>query len=398
MTKNLTPWDNWLPGALCETQLNELFELGHISKTYNSPPSFDGSSFNLTLSDKAYKMLKGAVTPVRPGYLHELEESKLIESVRPDSEGEFLLEPRQTYLFKLREKVERLGGTSFYGQATAKSSVGRVDVLARLIADGMHGYDSFDPDVLKRGNGDLFLEITPLTFHVKVIEGCSLSQLRFFYGDPKESEIKGKEIFRCCMKGTDTDDGSLSIDLTPVPIGGIDVVGFLSHTPSGQADPIPLFKAKSRSNPCKYWRFILPNDERRMVLEKGSFYILRSREKLALPSGVAVYCRAIDETLGEMRIHYAGFVHPHFGRPRKKEAEIGTPLIFEVRGHDVSTSISDGAKMARLTFYKMSKDAKRHGSAYDKQNLKLSKFFANWPKDISVDGEGKVVSNRRRRK
>lgn len=29
--------------------------------------------------------------------------------------------------------------------------------------------------------------------------------------------------------------------------------------------------------------------------------------------GVAVYCRPSDETIGEMRIHYAGFVHPGFG-------------------------------------------------------------------------------------
>jgi dCTP deaminase len=82
-------------------------------------------------------------------------------------------------------------------------------------------------------------------------------------------------------------------------------------------------------------------------------------EHISLSGEIAVYCRAIDETIGEMRIHYAGFVHPLFGRERK-DRKHGTPLIFEVRGHDVGVTLTDGEKMARLTFYRMSEACEKN--------------------------------------
>jgi dCTP deaminase len=121
----------------------------------------------------------------------------------------------------------------------------------------------------------------------------------------------------------------------------------------------------------------------------NSFYILRSKEKIILPPGVCVYCRAIDETIGEMRIHYAGFVHPHFGyhirgERHKRVVEIGTPLIFEVRGHDVHVVLNDDEPLARLQFYRMSRDCsetpnRKKLSAYHDQTLRLSQFFDQFP-------------------
>ncbi len=100
-----------------------------------------------------------------------------------------------------------------------------------------------------------------------------------------------------------------------------------------------------------------------------------------MPKGIAVYCRAIDETIGEMRIHYAGFVHPFFGLQRS-DSEQGTPLIFEVRGHQVDVNLIHGEKMAHLIFYRMSEDAtaeqQAEKSPYMDQSLQLSKYFASW--------------------
>src|ERR1039458_4443353 len=108
----------------------------------------------------------------------------------------------------------------------------------------------------------------------------------------------------------------------------------------------------------EFWELIKSDEEQNtksITIKKNNFYILRSLERISLPPGVCIYCRAIDETIGEMRIHYAGFVHPLFGRERK---EWGTPLIFEVRGHDVEVTLTDGEKMAHLTFYRMSDHCK----------------------------------------
>jgi dCTP deaminase len=386
------PWADWTPGVLSKDQIIELFRGGYISGVDDISSAVDLSSLDLTLSDRGYSMPEGAVKPSGGGFFNELESEGLVQVLSATEDGEFCLEPRQTYLFKLRERLERLTNSGVFGQATAKSSVGRVDVLARLVVDGMHGYESFGREALRDGNGDLFIEVTSLTFRVKVRPGCSLSQLRFFCGDPESCEVgRGEEAFRCFMKNIDSYDGSLSVDLSPVQICSVPLVGFCSQHPAEEAEPIPLWRAESPPDPCGYWRFVRTDKRGRLTLKKDSFYILRSKEWLALPQGVAVYCRAIDETLGEMRVHYAGFAHPWFGR-RRTDRQVGTPLIFEVRGHDVHTSIKDGAKMARLSFYRMSEDAKKEEqvSPYEDQALQLSNFFAGWPASIEVDSDGKV--------
>ncbi len=119
---------------------------------------------------------------------------------------------------------------------------------------------------------------------------------------------------------------------------------------------------------------------------------LRSKEKIALTKGIAVYCRAIDETLGEMRIHYAGFAHPLFGRSRDDD-KVGKPLIFEVRAHNVKVNLRDGEKLAHLIFYRMSEDVLEEKeslvgaekSGYEDQDLKLSGYFGKWPEKLKRD-------------
>jgi dCTP deaminase len=92
-----------------------------------------------------------------------------------------------------------------------------------------------------------------------------------------------------------------------------------------------------------------------------------------------------------MRIHYAGFVHPLFGR-RRTDQQKGTPLIFEVRGHQVNVSLADGERMATLIFYRMSQDATGEGTptGYEQQTLQLSKFFGPWPARLERSADGKI--------
>ena len=89
-----------------------------------------------------------------------------------------------------------------------------------------------------------------------------------------------------------------------------------------------------------------------------------------------MYCQGISETLGELRIHYAGFVHPCFGFRREE----GTPVIFEVRGHNVKTFLRDGETLANIIFYRMSQPADEltEESDYENQELALSKYFKEW--------------------
>jgi len=194
------------------------------------------------------------------------------------------------------------------------------------------------------------------------------------------------------------------VDLQPTSISGHDVSAFWANRTEESDAPIDLWEheEKERPLPITCWKFLSKDDYSRIKIAKTHFYIIRSKEKMSLPEGVAVYCRASDEKIGEMRIHYAGFVHPFFGTERQ-DGEIGTPLIFEVRGHDVDVSLKDGEKMAQLVFYRMSAPATRREepssggdvsakkeTRYNEQCLKLSKIFAPWPEKIEVDKDGTV--------
>jgi dCTP deaminase len=236
----------------------------------------------------------------------------------------------------------------------------------------------------------MYVEITPMTFHVRVKPGISLSQLRLFRGRPEDSEIGGQEVYEPLLHGEPDQemDGSLSVDLQPVSISGHDVSAFWANRMKEEDRPIDLWQRGSLL-PCAYWRFLKRDDNRRITIEKSHFYIFRSKEKMSLPEGVAVYCKASDERIGEMRIHYAGFVHPFFGTVRKDGA-LGTSLIFEVRGHDVNVSLKDGEKMAQLIFYRMSAPCTRGAVSYNEQTLQLSNIFAPWPERIEVGGDGTV--------
>ncbi len=356
---------------------------------------------DLSLANEGYRLLEGSVKPSGSGYLHTLKKDKLAEPLEPDRDGSFILKARQTYLFKLKERLSFPKDARIYGQATAKSSIGRLDVLARLIVDGMDCYETLNPEGVAQGNGNMYLEVTPMTFNVRAKEGKYLSQLRLFRGKPEHSEVSGEELYESLLFSPTAPDESLSVDLCETQISGRAVSAFCAQERDEDDPPIPLWKDEDKEKrpcPTTYWKFRKPDRKNRLKITKNAFYIIRSKERISLPAGIAVYCRATDETIGEMRIHYAGFVHPFFGAGRK-DGRNGTPLIFEVRGHDVDVSLKDGEKMARLVFYRMSRDCERPKApcrdedeeSYNEQNLTLSNIFADWPTAIDVKPDGTVV-------
>lgn len=384
-------YDQWIPGVLSKIQIKALIADDFITNTSSEPSAFDYSSMDLHLTEEGYRLPNGSIKPSGTRYLHHVKLSSKCETLSPEGDGSFLLKRQHTYLFKLserlvlREVIREMGG--LYGQATAKSSVGRVDVLARLIVDGSRDYEIFAPEDFtdRDGKGDMYVEITPITFDVKLRPGGSVNQLRLFLGAPSEVEMRGDVLYRRVLRTAgNNSDGSLSVNLDDTTICGESTAAFVATPPSEQnsREPVRLWKDDKieKPNPRLFWSLLKADEYKRLTIAKDNFYILRSKEAIALPKGVAVYCRASDETIGEMRIHYAGFVHPLFGYNRT-DGKVGTPLIFEVRGHNVNVSLVDGERMAKLTFYRMSQDAVQDAEtdmSYNDQELQLSKFFADW--------------------
>lgn len=395
------PWSDWIPGVLCRQQVVSLCDEGYLTLT-QPRRSIDHSSIDLHLENEAWVLPHGSIKPSGRSYLHFVEQHELSTKLI-SNDGKYVLEPRKTYLFRIRERLGPLRDSGIYGEATAKSSVGRLDVLARLVIDGTSRYEGFSPDELAQSSGDIFIEITPMTFHVRVESGKSLSQLRLFYGKPSACKIHSRELWNTVLHHPDCDGqarlgDTLSVDLEPDQIGGLSVAAFeAAPSPAISKDVIDLWNNptnEEKPKPWPYWKFRIADNNQRLELNKNSFYILRSRERLRLPAGVAAYCKAIDETIGEMRIHYAGFVHPFFGFHRS-DGRVGTPLIFEVRGHDLNVNLIHRERLARLTFYRMSEDAKPDENApqqkeYNDQELKLSGYFGEWPKALRRNQDGSV--------
>lgn len=379
------PMVNWIPGVLCQAQMRALLDAGYVTNA--SAECLDHSSLDLRIGDHAYRLKSGSVKPWGPRFLHVLESSGLVEDHKPDEAGVWTLEPKSTYLFRLREELHLPNNSGLYGQATAKSSVGRIDVLVRLIVDGMDSYEGFVPSKCKQ---DMYVEVTPMTFPVRIKPGVPITQLRLFLGPPEASRVKTKYLSKFLLDdGKPVPNGRLSVDLRPTAISDTEnAIAFRALDGRKENPPIDLWLENDKSNaadPRKYWEPIPQTDsplEHRLIVRAGKFHILRSKERIRLPHNLAIYCRAIDETIGEMRIHYAGFVHPFFGYVDRDPAA-GTPLIFEVRGHDVDANLTHGEILARLKFYRLSQGPEEpadqeQSNPYQKQTLTLSKYFRPW--------------------
>ncbi len=388
----------WLPGVLSKKQVEQLVKQAYIGGVDDFNKSADYSSIDLHISNEGYKMQHGSSKPLREPYSTLLDDVLIAEKLEPHTNGYYNLKPSNCYVFKLKEVLfPHLGETNIYGQATAKSSIGRLDVIARLIVDGMSRYEYFDPSEISKATGQMFIEIIPISFGIRIKEGASLSQLRLFYGKPDDSIIKDKLFINSILHGSNDGEGYLTVDLNNINLNGHDVAAFCARDFKSEEIYIDIMYKGENEKPCpsNFWKFVKSDRNKRLKLENGKFYILRSKERIALPPGVAVYARAMDETLGEMRIHYAGFVHPFFGLERE-DGKNGTPLIFEVRAHNVDVTLGDGERLAKLIFYRMSENAEKEKDPerekelkkYVNQELTLSKYFGDWPINFDLGENG----------
>jgi dCTP deaminase len=367
------------PGVLNQNQISKL--KGKLVYELRDE-EIDLSAFDLHLSKEGWEMQAS----MKPLCWENISKITKEHGVHLEGTGPWELKTERTYIFQLREYLALPKGQGIQCQATGKSSIGRLDVLARLMADRCAAFDTIKDDGY---NGCLYLEVTPITFPIKVNEGLALAQLRLFRGEPEWSELKadqgldlyGPMILNENGKPKVEDISDITVNLSP---DENDFIAFRTKDKDEISKDnlvVDLTVGKETSDPTRFWEPEHSNVSRELEIIPERFYILRSRERFKLPPDVAVYCKAVSETLGELRIHYAGFVHPGFGL----QQDSGTPIIFEVRGHNVNVRLRDGETLARVKFYRMSEpceksciEAKKSG--YEGQELKLSKYFRDWSK------------------
>jgi len=257
-----------------------------------------------------------------------------------------VLERGCVYIAELQERVALPRGVS--ARANPKSSTGRVDVFVRLLSDDQPAFD----DVAEGYNGPLYMEIAPQTFSILARTGTRLNQLRLKRGSPPHLETR-----------------SVGVDLS------VDVAGFRARRHAGVIDMDHI----DGHDPRDYWEPLVPR-RGELMLDPGEFYILASKEPIEIPVLQAAEMTPIDPSVGEFRVHYAGFFDPGFGTA--EALAVGSKAVLEVRSHETPFLLEDGQTVARLVYEPLTARPERlygeGGSHYQRQGLKLSKHFRPW--------------------
>ena len=359
-------------GILPYQAINAMRREGEIqAETPIAPEQVQPASIDLRLGPVAWRVrasfLPGPEATV-PQKIAELDGYPI------DLTAGAVLERGCVYVAPLMESLALNHAVS--GFANPKSSTGRLDILTRLITDNGAAFDR----VARGYQGPLYVEIAPRTFSVVVRAGTRLNQLRFRRGSPQAppGELKRLRAAGQIVFGPDdgqsvSEDGMLRVTVDLGGGGEPRLIGFRArkHTDRIDVDRIGFY------DPRDFWEPIHVDRDPRIILDPNDFYILMTREAVGIPPDYAAEMMAYDTTVGEFRVHYAGFFDPGFGWDR---AAGGSRAVLEVRSHEVPFLLEHGQTVGWLRFEPMAGRPDRIygggiGSNYQNQGLALAKQF-----------------------
>jgi dCTP deaminase len=213
-----------------------------------------------------------------------------------------------------------------------------------------------------------------------------LNQLRFIRGNPVSGdETLGKVNKKEPLVYLDEDQpGNAKINnglQVSVNLQGSHRSEIIGYKAKKNAPVIDLQKT-DYYDPTDFWEPIISPKTKSMILNPDDFYILASKEKVRIPPDFAAEMVAYDPSIGEFRIHYAGFFDPGFGYGLSDIK--GTHAVLEVRSHEAPFSIEDGQIVGRLIYERLLEPSQKVygsqiGSSYQCQGLSLSKQFKRLP-------------------
>jgi dCTP deaminase len=340
------------------------------------------ASIDLRLGHEAYRV-QASFLPGRATTLITRVKDLLDSTIDLAQATPALLEPGVVYIIPLLERLRLPDDVQ--GVANPKSTIGRLDIFTRLITE--HG-DQFDR--VPRGyRGLLYVEVSSRTFPIRVTSGMSLNQLRFVRGispnalDPVRNadlmDLAAKEPLVYDAEGRPTTDRvGDGIQLT-VDLKGNAATDIVAYRAKEHPRAIELGKI-GHYDADEYWEAIPRPRSGHIILAKSGFYLLASKAKVSVPLTHAAEMVAHDPSMGEFRVHYAGFFDPGFGYGAKKGEIPGTKAVLEVRAYEVPILLEDNDVVGRLHYYPMAAPPTKTygaaiGSSYQQQGLALSKQF-----------------------
>jgi dCTP deaminase len=366
-----TPTDHGT-GILASQHVEELIGRQWITASAPiDPGQVQPASLDLRLGPVAHRV-HASFLPGRNGRVMNRVEDLLIETV--DLSTPAVLHRGCVYIVPLMEQLAL--PSDYSAKANPKSTTGRLDIFTRLITDYA---DAFD--VVPGGyKGQLFVEIVPKTFEVRLRQGARLNQLRVRRGAPRPADTNVLRLHE--------EEGLVFIEgqkIQPeIEGGGIWVHLDLKHRAEGvvgyrarKQTPIIDLDNVGHYDADEFWEIARPTRHGTLILHPDDFYILVSRESVKVPLTVAADMVPYDPAVGEYRVHYAGFFDPGFGAIGRG---VGTPAVLEVRSHEVPFVLENGQPVARLVYEQLLASPSKVygvdiGSSYQRQGLTLSKHF-----------------------
>jgi dCTP deaminase len=264
-----------------------------------------------------------------------------------------VLEKGSTYIVPLMEATCLPEG--FTGYINPKSSTGRADVLTRVLSDGMPNFDIVGP-----GKRQLYIEITPLSWDVRVKRGLALTQMRVGFGNTTldEAELRIASASAPLLYG---------YNKKPIPAeqvkfrnDGIEVtadlqssiVAYRARENSQLELNLSLGRGALADRAGDFWEPIERPKHGELVLEPNQFYLLATRERTSFPHTLCGTLEAYDPASSEGRVHYAGFIDPGFGFGEAGEFR-GTPITLEMRVYHTPFRIVNGQPIGVLRHHRM---------------------------------------------
>ena len=365
-------------GILPAERIQGLIHRGAVTAEMEfDPVQLQPASMDLRLGKRGFQIaasfLPGPETLVR-------DKISMLKVRELDLTSDCLLEPGNVYFFELEEKLALPSWCA--ARSNPRSSTGRIDVFARLIADRTQEYDEIPAGY----GGALFLEVLPRTFPVVVRRGVRLNQIRFRTGTHADLHLTDDDL-RDLDVGVglaySTDLGATGSRISRGLRVAVDLNGPSGSGPVGYrarpGDAPLILHSIGTHDPQEYWDAI--DRTERLILQPDAFYLFASKERVRVPPDHAAEMVAYDPAMGEFRIHYAGFFDPGFGFGNGNIP--GTPAVLEVRCHEAPFLLEDGQVVGRLVYERMTEAPGQVygdgiGSAYQHQRLALSRLFKNY--------------------
>lgn len=357
---------DWNAGVLADHQMRTLLDRGAISaSTEIADGQIQPASLDLRLGTKAFRVRASFLAGRSRTVSDRLEDFTMHQI---DLSNGAVLEKGCVYVVPLLESLDLPAG--MVAAASAKSSIGRLDLLTRVITDYGTEFDRAPAGY----SGPLYVEICPRSFSVVATAGQMLNQIIFRHGATlmSDADLAALHAESPIVTGAPVISDGLGFSVDLKPAEG-DLVGYRAKPHTGVVDLSKL----AHYDPADYWEEVRTRDGH-IILDPGAFYILVSREAIAIPPMQAAEMAPYLAMVGEFRVHYAGFFDPGFGWSEAGGA--GSRGVLEVRCHEAPFVLEHGQVVGRLVYERMSARPRMlYGtdikSNYQGQGLKLSKHF-----------------------